>query len=102
MKRAICVTVALGWMAAAGTAAGQAYPAKPVRIVVPTSPGGGNDFIARLIGQKLGDRLGQQFLVENRPGAGGTIGTAYAAKAPADGYTLLLGFVGQLAMSPHV
>jgi tripartite-type tricarboxylate transporter receptor subunit TctC len=80
----------------------QSYPVKPVRIVVPTSPGGGNDFIARHAGQKLGERLGQQFIIENRPGAGGTIGTAFAAKAPPDGYTLLLGFVGQLAMSPHV
>ena len=85
-----------------GEATAQSYPVKPVRIIVSTSPGGGNDFVARLAGQKLGDRLGQQFIVENRPGAGGTIGTAQAAKAPPDGYTLHLGFVGQLAMSPHV
>ena len=96
------LAAALGLMLVAGGAAAQAYPAKPVRIVVPTSPGGGNDFIARNVGQRLADRLGQQFLVENRAGAGGTIGTTFAAKAPADGYTLLLGFVGQLAMSPHV
>ena len=86
----------------AGAATAQPYPVKPVRIIVSTSPGGGNDFVARLAGQKLGDRLGQQFIVENRPGAGGTIGTTQAAKAPPDGYTLHLGFVGQLAMSPHV
>ena len=88
-------------LAAQGSSA-QSYPARPVRIIVPTSPGGGNDFVARHLGQKLGERLGQQFLVDNRPGAGGTIGTAQAAKAAPDGYTLLLGFVGQLAMSPHV
>ncbi|HEU0290986.1 MAG TPA: tripartite tricarboxylate transporter substrate binding protein [Burkholderiales bacterium] len=88
-------------LAAHGSSA-QSYPARPVRIIVPTSPGGGNDFVARHLGQKLGERLGQQFLVDNRPGAGGTIGTAQAAKAAPDGYTLLLGFVGQLAMSPHV
>jgi tripartite-type tricarboxylate transporter receptor subunit TctC len=87
---------------AAGAAAAQTYPAKPVRIVVPTSPGGGNDFVARAAGQRLGDRLGQQFIVDNRPGAGGSIGTTLVAKAPPDGYTLLLGFVGQLAMYPHV
>jgi tripartite-type tricarboxylate transporter receptor subunit TctC len=105
MKNAVLNRVApvvLGLLAAAGFAEAQSYPVKPVRIVVPTSPGGGNDFIARHVGQKLSERLGQQFIVENRPGAGGTIGTAQVAKAPADGYTLLLGFVGQLAMSPHV
>jgi tripartite-type tricarboxylate transporter receptor subunit TctC len=83
-------------------AAAQPYPARPVRIIVPTAPGGGNDFMARLVGQKLSERLGQQFIVDNRAGAGGTIGTAQAAKSAPDGYTLLLGFVGQLAMSPHV
>lgn len=89
-------------VAVAGTAAAQSYPTRPVRIVVPTSPGGGNDFVARAAGQRLGDRLGQQFIVDNRPGAGGSIGTTLVAKAPPDGYTLLLGFVGQLAMYPHV
>jgi tripartite-type tricarboxylate transporter receptor subunit TctC len=97
----VCL-VALGFVIAVGSAAAQSYPARPVRIIVPTSPGGGNDFVARHVGQKLGERLGQQFIVENRPGAGGAIGTAQAAKAAPDGYTLLLGFVGQLAMSPHV
>ena len=80
----------------------QTYPVKPVRIVVPTSAGGGNDFVARLAGQKLAERLGQQFLVDNRPGAGGVTATLQVAKAAPDGYTLLLGFVGQLAMRPHV
>src|SRR5574341_1163455 len=94
-------TVVLGLMASAQGLKAQSYPVKPVRIIVPTSPGGGNDFVARHVGQKLGDRLGQQFIVDNRPGAGGTIGTALVAKAAPDGYTLLLGFVGQLAMSPH-
>jgi tripartite-type tricarboxylate transporter receptor subunit TctC len=101
-------SVGIGWLAglamiiAAAGAAAQQYPAKPVRIVVPTSPGGGNDFVARAAGQRLGDRLGQQFIVDNRPGAGGSIGTTIVAKAAPDGYTLLLGFVGQLAMYPHV
>ena len=99
-RKASFAILALGFVASGATA--QSYPVKPVRIIVSTSPGGGNDFVARLAGQKLGDRLGQQFIVENRPGAGGTIGTAQAAKAPPDGYTLHLGFVGQLAMSPHV
>jgi tripartite-type tricarboxylate transporter receptor subunit TctC len=85
--------------AAAGA---QQYPNKPVRIIVTVAPGGGNDFVARLAGQRLSERLGQQFIVENRPGGGGTVATAGVAKAPADGYTLLLGFVGSLAMTPHV
>lgn len=94
--------VAFGLITAAGGALAQTYPARPVRIIVPTSPGGGNDFMARTAGLKLGERLGQQFIVDNRPGAGGSIGTTLAAKAAPDGYTLLLGFVGQLAMYPHV
>jgi tripartite-type tricarboxylate transporter receptor subunit TctC len=94
--------VALGLALTAADAMGQSYPAKPVRIIVTVAPGGGNDFVARLAGQKLGERLGQQFIVDNRPGAAGTIGTALAAKAAPDGYTLLLGFVGSLAMTPHV
>ena len=87
---------------AANAAHAQGYPARPVRVIVPTSAGGGNDFVARLTGQKLAERLGQPFVVENRPGAGGAPATAQVAKAAPDGYTLLLAFVGQLAMRPHV
>lgn len=69
----------------------QAYPTKPVRFIVPFTPGGGADTTSRLIGPRLGDRLGQQVVVENRGGAGGTIGAAIAAKAAPDGYTIVLG-----------
>jgi tripartite-type tricarboxylate transporter receptor subunit TctC len=68
----------------------QAYPSRPVRIIVPYPPGGGTDIIARLIGQRLSERLGQQFVIENRLGAGGNIGTEAVMRAPADGYTLLV------------
>jgi len=102
IRLSMAAWLALGFLFAVGGAGAQSYPVKPVRIVVPTSPGGGNDFVARAAGQRLGDRLGQQFIVDNRPGAGGSIGTAIVAKAAPDGYTLLLGFVGQLAMYPHV
>jgi tripartite-type tricarboxylate transporter receptor subunit TctC len=68
----------------------QAYPSRPVRIIAPTAPGGGPDIFARLIGPWLSGRLGQQFVVENRPGGGSNIGTEAVVRAPPDGYTLLL------------
>jgi tripartite-type tricarboxylate transporter receptor subunit TctC len=68
----------------------QAYPARPVRIIVGQTAGGGQDIVARLLGQWLSDRLGQPFIIENRPGGGGNIGAEAAVRAPADGYTLLL------------
>src|SRR5262245_58945299 len=68
----------------------QAYPARPVRVIVPFAPAGTTDILARLIGQWLSERLGQQFVIENRPGASTIIGTEAVVRAPADGYTLLL------------
>jgi len=68
----------------------QAYPTRPVRLIVPIAPGGATDILARLMGHWLSERLGQQFVIENRPGAGTTIGTEVVVRAPADGYTLLL------------
>ena len=81
-------------------AAAQAWPAKPIRIVVPFAPGGGNDVFARQLATRLGETLKQQVIVDNRPGAGGTVGTDAAAKAAPDGYTLLLGHTGTLAINP--
>ena len=78
----------------------QDYPARPVRLIVATVPGGGTDAIARILGTKLTDLLGQQFVIDNRGGAGGIIGTELVARAPADGYTLLMGFIASLAMNP--
>src|SRR5262245_8191769 len=68
----------------------QAYPTRPIRLIVATAAGGGNDITARLMGLVLSKRLGQPFVIENRPGAGGNIGTEAVVRAPADGYTLLL------------
>jgi tripartite-type tricarboxylate transporter receptor subunit TctC len=72
------------------TAVAQSYPARPVRMIVPFGPGGGTDIVARLIGQWLSERLGQQFVIENRPGAGGNLGTEAVVRAPRDGYTIAL------------
>ncbi|MEK7876549.1 MAG: tripartite tricarboxylate transporter substrate-binding protein, partial [Pseudomonadota bacterium] len=72
-------------------AVAQSYPVKPVRLIVAFPPGGSTDIIARIVGQKLGERLGQQVVIDNRGGAGGTIGTEIAARANPDGYTLTMG-----------
>ena len=78
------------------------YPARPLRLLVPFPPGGGVDLLARLLGSRLGEALGQQVVIDNRAGGGGVIATDIAAKAPADGYTMLLGFIGPLAISPTI
>ncbi len=74
----------------AATKDGRAYPSKPVRFIIPFPPGGGTDIVGRALGQKLAERLGEPFIVDNRPGAAGTVGSNIAAKAAADGHTLLL------------
>lgn len=84
------------------SASAQSYPVRPMRFVVPFSPGGASDTAARIIGQKLGERWGQQVVIVNRPGAGGTIGTELAAKAQAGGYTLLMGSSTELAVNPNL
>jgi tripartite-type tricarboxylate transporter receptor subunit TctC len=84
------------------SAAAQGYPAKSIRFIVPFPPGGGNDTIARLIGQKLTAATGQQVLVDNRPGAGGAIGAEAAAKSPADGYTMFLAGVATHGINPNL
>jgi tripartite-type tricarboxylate transporter receptor subunit TctC len=77
-----------------------AYPTKPVRVVVPQPPGGGFDFVGRLLTDRMGKQLGQNFIVENRPGSGTLIGTDAVAKSAPDGYTLLIGSVSNLALNP--
>jgi len=83
-----------------GNASAQDYPRKPLRLIVPFPPGGGNDILARSVGQRLADTIGQQIIVDNRGGAGGLIGAEIAAKAVPDGYTLFLASIGNLAFTP--
>jgi tripartite-type tricarboxylate transporter receptor subunit TctC len=98
MKKLLLVLASL----AAFAAHAQEYPARPIRIVVPFAPGGVADNSARVIAEPLSQRLGQQVLVENRPGASGNIGTSAVAQSAPDGYTLLLGFDGTMVINPHV
>ena len=83
-------------------AAAQEWPAKPIRIIVPFPPGQGADIVGRLLAERLSPVLGQQLVVENRPGAGSMVGTALAAKAPGDGYTLLIGGTSAMVINPHL
>ena len=86
---------------AQGADAAKTYPSRPIRIIVPFTPGGSNDILGRFIGQKLTDRLGQQTVIDNRAGADGIIGTDLAAKALPDGYTLLVASTS-FAMNPAI
>ena len=95
----ISAVTLLSVMAAANA---QTYPAKPVRIIVPFPPGGGTDIVARAVGQKLGEALGQTFVIDNRSGAGGTVGSETAAKAPADGYTLAMATSSTHGVAPSL
>jgi len=98
-RLATATLIAAGVVAAAAPVCAQGYPARPVRIIVPTSPPGGADVVARLIAQPLSERLGQQVVIDNRAGASTMIGGELAAKAQPDGYTLLMG-ISTLAINP--
>jgi tripartite-type tricarboxylate transporter receptor subunit TctC len=98
--KAVTLLAAMGFALAAQAAFSQVFPTKPVRIVVPFTPGGANDVIARVVAQKLAEPLGQQVLVENRGGAGGAIGAEMVARSAPDGYTLLLANPGPNAINP--
>jgi tripartite-type tricarboxylate transporter receptor subunit TctC len=94
----LCVAAALQ----AGAVAAQAWPAKPIRLMVPFPPGGSTDIVARIVAQKLGERLGQPLVIENRGGAGGTIGTALIAKSAPDGYNLAIASTSTHVVAPGV
>ncbi|MFG6441655.1 Bug family tripartite tricarboxylate transporter substrate binding protein [Roseateles sp. LKC17W] len=100
MKRLL--TSVLLSLAATGAALAQAWPAKPVTLLVPFPPGGSTDAIARVLGNKLQERLGGNFVIDNRGGAGGTIGTTAVKRAAPDGYTVLVTSLGPLVIGPHL
>ena len=95
-------TFGIAAVLAAATACAQTYPAKSVRFVVPFVAGGPTDIQGRMLGEKLTQRLGQQFIIDNRGGAGGNIGMELTAKAPPDGYTIVIATVGTWAVNPHL
>ncbi len=101
LRTAALAAVALGMYAASaqGQQPGPAYPAKPIRLVITFPPGGSTDVVARIVTAKLGERLGQPIVIDNRPGGGGNIGAEAVVKSPADGYTLLLGPTGVIAIN---
>ncbi|HYF60767.1 MAG TPA: tripartite tricarboxylate transporter substrate binding protein [Burkholderiaceae bacterium] len=102
-RRLVAGAIASALAATALPAGAQdAWPNRPIRLVVPFTPGGVTDTSGRLVAEYLGQRLGQQVVVENRPGASGNIGTAQVKGAPADGYTLVLAFDGTMVINPHV
>lgn len=101
--RAVLALAALSWFAAAaGPAIGQAFPSKPINVVVAFTPGGASDYLARMMAQKVSETAGWRLVVENRPGASGHIGTEYVAKAAPDGYTLVMGPSSTHAINPSV
>jgi len=100
--RCFITLAALGMAGASGFAAAQTWPAKPIRVIVTFSPGGSSDVVARLVSQPLQQKLGQNIVVLNKGGAGGTIGAAEAARATADGYTLLLSNSAPISISPFM
>jgi tripartite-type tricarboxylate transporter receptor subunit TctC len=99
-NRKVLTLMTAALLAAIVPAAAQEYPTKPVRLVVPFTPGGTTDILGRLVAQKLTEAFGRQVLVDNRPGAGGTIGSDIVAKSPPDGYTLIMGHIGTFGVNP--
>jgi tripartite-type tricarboxylate transporter receptor subunit TctC len=100
VQRVIATFVVIAALLAPSPAAAQSWPAKPIRLIVPSPPGDGSDLMARAVGAKLSEALGQQVVVDNRPGAGGRLGTELAAKGAPDGYTLIMGNAAPRQRSP--
>src|SRR5262245_64223077 len=96
----VVLSIALLCIALPGITPAQPYPAKPLRLIVPFPAGGGSDIVGRIVAAKLADQLKQQVIVDNRAGAGGSIGTEAAARAAPDGYTMVLASTSEIAVNP--
>jgi tripartite-type tricarboxylate transporter receptor subunit TctC len=101
-RRAFVVGSAAAMLAAIGEASAQDYPTRPVTFIIPFPPGGSTTIVIRSISDRLGEMLGQQIIIDNRAGAGGTVGTKALAKSEPDGYTIGLGYSGTLAIGPNL
>ena len=100
LKQASAAVLAIAAILFAGSVAAQAYPSKPVRLIVTYPPGGSSDLMGRVLGQKLSELWGHQVIIESKPGAAGSIGMEFAARQPADGYTFVIGNFGPVAINP--
>ena len=96
---ALAAGITIASAQAASTGSGQGYPSKPIRFIAPFPPAGSSDLIARILSQRMSEELGQPVIVDNRPGASGSLGTELCAKSPADGYTLVLGSIAGFAIN---
>ncbi len=94
-------TVLAGVLMPMGDVVAQPYPSKPIKLIIPYAPGGNTDIVARIFGQKLGERIAQPVVFDNRGGATGTLGVGVAAKSPADGYTIVIGDLGSMVIANH-
>ncbi|HEY5131731.1 MAG TPA: tripartite tricarboxylate transporter substrate binding protein [Bradyrhizobium sp.] len=102
MKLSLCAAVMFGLSAALVEAQAQNFPSRTITLVIPFAPGGSNSIVGRVIADKMGQLLGEKVVVDNRPGAGGTVGTRAVARSDPDGYTILLSFTGTLAIAPSL
>ena len=102
LKKLLCAAALLGLSVSAAHAQAQDFPSRPITLVIPFAPGGSTTIVGRGVADKMGDLLGEKVVVDNRPGAGGTVGTKAVAKSEPDGYTLVLGYTGTLAIGPSL
>ena len=100
--RKYCFVAAAALVAAFAPAQAQDFPTRPITLVIPFAPGGSTSIVGRGVAEKMSELLGDKIIIDNRPGAGGTVGTGAVAKSEPDGYTLLLGYTGTLAIAPSL